>query len=263
MSTQSFENLLFTVSDSGIATITINRPDKMNALNRATIAEIRAAVERVTDDKNIKGAIITGSGPKAFVAGADIQEFKEQSDITARRFAENGQEAFQMIEDSAKPFIAAINGFALGGGCELAMACHIRLASENAKFGQPEVKLGLIPGYGGTQRLTRLIGKSKALELMLTGDMINATEALHLGLLNYVLPTQEGLLAKATELINKITAMAPIAVGLIIDSVNAYYTDQNSFNTEANNFAACFRTEDMREGVNAFLEKRAPEFKNK
>jgi len=263
MSAFDFENLLFSVSDNGIATITINRPDKMNALNKATISEVKAAVELVTDQAHIKGAIITGAGQKAFIAGADIAELSLQTEITARGVSEHGQTAFQAIEDSNKPIIAAVNGFALGGGCELAMACHFRLASENAKFGQPEIKLGLIPGYGGTQRLTRIIGKAKALELLLTGDMINAQEALALGLVNYVLPTQEELLTKPESILLKITSMAPIAAGLIIDSVNAYYTDSNSFNTEANNFAACFRTEDMREGVNAFLEKRSPVFKNK
>ncbi|NDC43081.1 MAG: enoyl-CoA hydratase, partial [Chitinophagia bacterium] len=196
---------------------------------------------------------LSGTG----IAGADIAELSLQTEITARGVSEHGQTAFQAIEDANKPIIAAVNGFALGGGCELAMACHFRLASENAKFGQPEIKLGLIPGYGGTQRLTRLIGKSKALELLLTGDMINAQEALALGLVNYVLPTQEELLAKAESILLKIISMAPIAAGLIIDSVNAYYTDSNSFNKEANNFAACFRTDDMREGVNAFLEKRS------
>ena len=248
--------------DGGILTITINRPEKMNALNVATVEEIRTAIQRVYDDTEIQGVIITGSGEKAFVAGADIKEIAELNEVNARKFAESGQEVFALIENCHKPVIAAVNGFALGGGCELAMACHLRVATKNARFGQPEVNLGVIPGYGGTQRLTQLIGKSKALELMMTGDMISADEAEDLGLVNYVLHNMEELKAKSEELIRKITAKAPLAIGMVIDCVNAVYRpEEDGYQTEANNFASCCKSEDFREGTSAFIEKRKPEFK--
>lgn len=248
--------------EGGILTITINRPEKMNALNVATVEEIRTAIQRVYDDTEIQGVIITGSGEKAFVAGADIKEIAELNEVNARKFAESGQEVFALIENCHKPIIAAVNGFALGGGCELAMACHLRVATKNAKFGQPEVNLGVIPGYGGTQRLTQLIGKSKALELMMTADMINADEAEDLRLVNYVVHSNEELKAKSEELIRKITAKAPLAIGMIIDCVNAVYRpEENGYQTEANNFASCCKSEDFREGTSAFIEKRKPEFK--
>lgn len=255
----TYENLLLDLQD-GILTITINRADKLNALNIDTIREIKNAIQQVYDDAQVKGAIITGAGPKAFVAGADITEIAELSEVTARSFAERGQEVFAMIERSNKPVIAAVNGFALGGGCELAMACHIRIASENARFGQPEVNLGIIPGYGGTQRLTQLIGKGKAMELMMTADMIPAQEAQQLGLVNHVVP-QEQLLEKAHEMMLKIMSKAPLAIGLVIECVNAVYNeDENGYQTEANAFARCCTSEDFVEGTSAFIEKRKANF---
>ncbi|WP_242916101.1 enoyl-CoA hydratase/isomerase family protein [Pontibacter liquoris] len=255
-----YENLLLDLNN-GILTITINRADKLNALNIDTIREIKNAVQQVYDDVNVKGAVFTGAGQKAFVAGADISEIAELSEVNARSFAERGQEVFSMIERCNKPIVAAVNGFALGGGCELAMACHIRVASENARFGQPEVNLGLIPGYGGTQRLTQLIGKSKAMELLMTADMVSAEEARQLGLVNYVVP-QEQLMAKCQELLEKIMGKAPLAIGLVIECVNAVYDkDENGFQTEANSFARCCTSEDFVEGTNAFLEKRRAVFK--
>jgi enoyl-CoA hydratase len=256
----TYENLLLELNN-GILTITINRADKLNALNIDTIREIKNAIQQVYDDSNVKGAIFTGAGHKAFVAGADISEIAELSEVNARNFAERGQDVFAMIEHCNKPVIAAVNGFALGGGCELAMACHMRIAGENARFGQPEVNLGLIPGYGGTQRMTQLIGKGKAMELMMTGDMLSAEEARALGLVNHVVP-QEELIAKCTEIMNKILSKAPLAIGLVIECVNAVYEkDENGFQTEANSFARCCSSEDFVEGTNAFLEKRKPVFK--
>lgn len=249
-------------TEEGILTIIVNRPEKMNALNLATVEEIRTAIQRVYDDSEILGVIIRGAGEKAFVAGADIKEIAELNEVNARKFAENGQEVFALIENCHKPVIAAVNGFALGGGCELAMACHIRVAIQSAKFGQPEVNLGIIPGYGGTQRLTHLIGKGKALELMMTGDMISATEAYALGLVNHVVQNAAELTAKCEELIYKITAKAPLAIGMVIDCVNAVHRpEENGYQTEANNFASCCKSADFREGTAAFIEKRSPEFK--
>lgn len=255
----TYENLLLDLNN-GILTITVNRADKLNALNIDTIQEIKNAIQQVYDDADIKAAIITGAGPKAFVAGADITEIAELSEVTARSFAERGQEVFAMIERSNKPVIAAVNGFALGGGCELAMACHIRVAAENARFGQPEVNLGIIPGYGGTQRLTQLVGKGKAMELMMTADMIGAQEAQQLGLVNHVVP-QEELIAKSTEILEKIMGKAPLAIGLVIECVNAVFNnDENGYQTEANAFARCCTSEDFVEGTSAFIEKRKPAF---
>ncbi|WP_242927982.1 enoyl-CoA hydratase/isomerase family protein [Pontibacter vulgaris] len=255
-----FDNLLLQL-ENGILTITINRADKLNALNIETIREIKTAIQQVYDDPAIRAVVFVGAGTKAFVAGADIAEIAELSDVNARSFAERGQEVFSMIENSTKPVIAAVNGFALGGGCELAMACHMRVASNNAKFGQPEVNLGLIPGYGGTQRLTQLIGKGKAVELMMTGDMISADEAKDLGLVNHV-TTQEDLMPKCYEILNKILTKAPLAIGLVIDCVNAVFDkEEDGYQTEANSFARCCTSQDFIEGTNAFLEKRKPEFK--
>ena len=255
----TFSNLKLEQQD-GILTITVNRASKMNALNIETVQEIKNAMQEVYDDDDIKGVIITGDGEKAFVAGADIAEIAELNELNGRRFAERGQEAFDMIEDCPKPVIAAINGFALGGGCELAMACHIRVASDNARFGQPEVNLGVIPGYGGTQRLTQLVGKGKALELMMTGDMINAQEAYIYGLVNHVVAQTE-LMSKCREIMNKIISKAPLAVGLVIDCVNAVYDkEEQGFQTEANSFSRCCGSSDFKEGTQAFLQKRKPEF---
>lgn len=256
-----YQNLLIQ-EEGGIMTITINREDKLNALNIATVEEIRSIFQRVYDEKEIRGVIITGSGEKAFVAGADISEISELNEMNARKFAENGQEVFSLIENCHKPVIAAVNGYALGGGCELAMACHIRLASKNAKFAQPEVNLGIIPGYGGTQRLTQLVGKGKALELMMTADMIGAEEARALGLVNHVVDNKAALMERSREMLEKILGKAPLAVGMIVNCVNAYYSsDENGFQTEANSFSNCCKSEDFKEGTAAFLDKRPAEFK--
>ena len=256
-----YKNLKFENVD-GIVRFTINRPDKLNALNIETVEEIKAAFQTIYDDLAIHGVIMTGEGEKAFVAGADISEISLLTEMNGRSFAENGQEIFAMIENCHKPVIALVNGFALGGGCELAMACHMRIALSNAKFGQPEVNLGILPGYGGTQRLTQLIGKAKAFELSMTGDMIDAAEALNLGLVNYVFETKDEALAKCEKILNKIASKAPLAVGMVIDCINAVYKeDENGYQTEANSFANCCKTDDFKEGTSAFLEKRKPEFK--
>ncbi|SNS97299.1 enoyl-CoA hydratase [Ekhidna lutea] len=259
---ESYENLALDLADS-ILTITINRESKMNALNRATMLEIKDAFQYVQDNpKDIRGVILTGAGEKAFVAGADISEFTGLSEMHARKFAEEGQEIFQEIENCHTPVIAVVNGFALGGGCELAMSAHMRVAVSSAKFGQPEVNLGLIPGYGGTQRLTQLIGKGKAYEYLMSADMISADQAKEMGLANHVEDSKDAALAKAKELLQKIATKAPVAIGLVIDSVNAHYeTAVNGYQTEANAFAGCFGTEDFKEGVAAFLEKRKADFK--
>lgn len=256
-----FKNIL-TEDKNGVLYLTINREDKLNALNFATLEELKAIFEQVADDRSIKAVILTGSGEKAFVAGADISEIATLNEVNARKFAENGQEIFAMIENCHKPVVAVTNGFTLGGGCELAMACHIRIASANAKFGQPEVNLGIIPGYGGTQRLTHLIGRGKANELMMTGDMIGAEEARQLGLVNHVLPTKAEAMSKAEEIIAKIMSKAPLAIGMIVDCVNAVFLpEENGYQTEANSFARCVKSGDYKEGTSAFLEKRKPVFK--
>ncbi|OEK05467.1 enoyl-CoA hydratase/isomerase family protein [Roseivirga misakiensis] len=256
----NYKNLLFENQD-GIVHLTINRPDKLNALNVDTIAEIKSAFEVIYDDASIKGVIVKGAGEKAFVAGADITEIAELTEVNARKFAEAGQEAFAAIENCHKPVIALVNGFALGGGCELAMACHMRVATASAKFGQPEVNLGIIPGYGGTQRLTQLVGKAKSFELCMTGDMIKADEALQLRLVNHVVDSIEEGVAKSEEILNKIMAKAPVAIGLVIDCINAVQNEQeNGYQTEANGFAACTKTDDFEEGTAAFLEKRKASF---
>ncbi|WP_420385615.1 enoyl-CoA hydratase/isomerase family protein [Roseivirga sp.] len=257
----AYSNILFENKD-GIVHLTINRPDKLNALNIKTLEEIKDAFENIYDDSSIQGVIITGAGEKAFVAGADISEIAELSEVNARKFSENGQEIFAAIENCHKPVIALVNGFALGGGCELSMACHMRVATANARFGQPEVNLGIIPGYGGTQRLTQLIGKAKSLELNMTGDMISAEEAKTLGLVNHVEVDGESAIAKCEEILKKIASKAPLAIGLVIDCVNAVYNEQeNGYQTEANSFAACTKTADFKEGTQAFLEKRKANFK--
>ena len=250
-----------TTLDNNILTITINRPDKLNALNKTVLDELDSVMNNVYIDREIKAAIITGAGEKAFVAGADIAEFISVNDNAGTLFAKRGQDIFFKIENSPKPVIAAVNGFALGGGCELAMSCHFRLASANAKFGQPEVNLGIIPGYGGTQRLTMLVGKGKAMELMMTGNMINADEAKSLGLVNYV-ETQENLISKAKEILNTILAKSPVAISKVIAAVNSFYHfDKDGFDEEANLFGEVFSTNDKKEGTTAFLEKRKPVFK--
>lgn len=251
---------IITSIEKEILTITINRPDKLNALNYHTIQDIGGAIQMAEKNSAVKGVIITGSGNKAFVAGADITEFSDYSTEEGKQLSISGGKVFFSIENCSKPVIAAVNGFALGGGCELAMSCHLRIASTNAKFGQPEVKLGIIPGYSGTQRLVQLIGKGKALELLMTADMIGAEEALQYGLVNYVTPPEQ-LLDKAMELLNKILAQSPKAISAIIRCVNAYYTEGvDGFQFEINEFGKCFGTNDFKEGVKAFLEKRKPEF---
>ncbi len=254
-----FKNLLFNLSN-GILTITVNRPDKLNALNKLTVQEIQQAINSAKENPEVKGIIITGSGTKGFVAGADISEFIGLSPAEGMAMAQAGQDVFKFIENCHKPVIAAVNGFALGGGCELAMACHMRVATDNAKFGQPEVNLGLIAGYGGTQRLIQLIGKTKAMELHLTGDMITAEQALFLGLVNYVVPQAE-LMARCIEILERIKTKSPVAVGGAINAINAFFTEGvDGFKAEINEFGKCFSSQDFKEGTSAFLEKRKPNF---
>ena len=251
---------IITHSENGIFTITVNRPDKLNALNYQTIQDIGNAIKVAESASQVRGIIITGSGEKAFVAGADISEFSSFSTEEAKKLSADGHKVFDSIENCSKPVIAAVNGFALGGGCELAMSCHLRVASSNAKFGQPEVKLGVIPGYAGTQRLVQLIGKAKALELLMTADMIGAEEALQYRLVNYV-TTPEHLMDKCRELMNKIIAQSPQAIGSVIRCVNAFYKDGvDGFQFEIDEFGRCFGTQDFKEGVKAFMEKRKPDF---
>jgi len=253
------KNLLTDIADN-ILTITINRPDKLNALNRITLDELRKALINGLEANDVMGIIITGAGEKAFVAGADISEFTGISVDDGQILARNGHAIFKLIESGSKPIIAAVNGFALGGGCELAMACHLRIASANALFGQPEVSLGLIPGYGGTQRLVQLIGKGKALELMLTADMIKADEALKLGLVNHVTSLEE-LIPATRDLMKKINTKSPVAIREVITCVNAYFeSGTDGFEKEISQFGNCFGTDDFKEGTAAFIEKRKPEF---
>jgi enoyl-CoA hydratase len=256
-----FQNLLIEYKGR-IQYIIINRESKLNALNKDTLAELHTAFSEAFKNPAVGGIIITGSGTKAFVAGADISEFAGLDVKAGTELASLGQEkVFDLIANGNKPVIAAVNGFALGGGLELAMACHIRIAAEAAKMGLPEVTLGLIPGYGGTQRLTQLIGKGKALEMILTADMITAAEALQYGLVTHVL-SAESLLPKAEEILNKILLRAPLALAAAIRSVNAGFNDgENGYETEVKEFGKCFGTRDFQEGVAAFLAKRKPEFK--
>jgi len=259
---KQYSTLLTEITD-GILLITINREDKLNALNKTVISELNEVIGELYANPEIKGAIITGKGNKAFVAGADISEFKGLDEAAGKALAKKGHEVFSKIERSPKPIIAAVNGFALGGGCELAMACHLRIASENAKFGQPEVKLGIIPGYGGTQRLVQLIGKGKALELLMTADTIDAATAEKSGLVNDVVQTIE-LLDTTRAMMSKITAHAPIAIAKVIESVYAHFTDGiDGFDTEIELFGKCVSTEDFVEGTTAFLEKRKAKFTGK
>lgn len=254
---------LLTSLANGILTVTINRPDKLNALNKDVFTDLNTVLDDIYTKPDIKSVIITGSGPKAFVAGADISEFNSLTLEQAKALAKRGQDIFFRIERSPKPIVACVNGFALGGGCELAMSCHFRIASDNAKFGQPEVNLGLLPGYGGTQRLVQLIGKGRALELLMSAGMIDANTALQYGLVNYVVP-QEELLNKATSILDVINTKAPIAVAKCITSANAVFDEtKNGYEVEVNSFAECFATEDIKEGTTAFLEKRKASFKGK
>lgn len=255
----SYEFLQFDVADR-IATITVNRPDKLNALNDATIAELGRAIDEARSREDVGAVLLTGAG-RAFIAGADISELGQQSPLEGQNRARRGQEIFRRFETSPKPTIAAINGFALGGGCELAMACHIRIASEKAKLGQPEVKLGIVPGYGGTQRLPRLVGRGAALKLLLSGEMIDATEALRLGLVDQVVPA-ESLIESAKALLTVILANAPLALAGCIEAVNRGLDGDvvEGCTIESDFFGLLSSTSDMREGMSAFLEKRAPVF---
>ena len=254
-------NLLLDLRDR-ILTITINRESKLNALNTETLSELHVAISDAFEDNSIGGIIITGAGPKAFIAGADISEFAAYSVDEGRQLAKKGQKnVFNLIENGNKPVIAAVNGFALGGGLELAMACHIRIASSNAKMGLPEVGLGLIPGYGGTQRLTQIVGKGRALEMIMTADMISAEDAYRIGLINHLVEPDQ-LMHKAREIISKINERSPFAVESAIRAVNAgFEAGKNGYEIEIEEFSRCFGSADFKEGVDAFLNKKKPEFK--
>lgn len=258
----SFDNI--SVNQEGrICTVTINRPKKLNALNIDTLKEIGKAINDAVEDEQVGGVIVTGAGEKAFAAGADVAEFSDYNPSEAKEMAENTHHVFRDIENAPKPIVAAINGFALGGGCELAMACHLRIASNNVRLGQPEVGLGLIPGYGGTQRMSQLMGKTKAMEYLLTGDMITAAQAENMGLINYMVEPQS-LMQSAHDLLNKILSKSPLAVRKLIECVNAQFDEsKDGFKTEIEEFASSFGTEDFKEGVSAFLNKQEPNFKGK
>ena len=248
--------------DNGICIIRVNRPDKLNALNKEVFNDLDAVIDDVYKNPEIRSVIITGAGTKAFVAGADISEFLELDLSEATELSARGHKVFDKIENSPKPIVAAVNGFALGGGCELALACHFIYASENAKFGQPEVNLGLIPGYGGTQRLTQLMGRNLAMELLMSGNMISAKEAMDIGVVNKVFSADE-LLPKTKEILSLIQNKAPIAVSKVIECVNNFDHTQQGYDLEIKKFGECFATEDAKEGASAFLEKRKPNFKGK
>jgi enoyl-CoA hydratase len=256
----TYQLLALDVTDR-IATITVNRPDKLNALNDATMAELGRVIDDVRADANVGGIVLTGAG-RAFVAGADIAELRAKSKSQMYELARRGQDVFRRLETSPKPVVAAVNGFALGGGCELALACHVRIASEHAKFGQPEVKLGIIPGYGGTQRLPRIVGKGRALQLLLTGEIVDATEAHRIGLANQVVPAA-ALLDAARGMAKQMLANGPLALARCIDVVNdgADLSLEDALELEAKVFGELAATDDMREGTSAFLEKRAPAFR--
>ena len=255
-------NTLLVETENGICTITINRPDKLNALNKEVFDDLDKAIDQVYKDSSIRSAIITGAGNKAFVAGADISEFLALTPEQAPALAKRGQDVFDKIENSPKPIVAAVNGFALGGGCELALACHFIYASDNAKFGQPEVNLGLIPGYGGTQRLAQVAGRNRAMELIMTGKMLSAKEAQQHGIVNEVTSPEE-LLTKVKETLSLIQTKAPVAVAKVIECINEFDHTQQGYDFEIKKFAECFKTEDMKEGASAFLEKRKANFKGK
>jgi enoyl-CoA hydratase len=258
-----YETLLYEKRD-GIATVTVNRPEKLNALNQTVMKELGACFGAIRDDDGVRAAILTGAGEKAFVAGADINELARQTPVRGKETSLAGQRILDAIEDLGKPVIAAVNGYALGGGCELAMACTLRIASENARFGQPEVKLGIIPGYAGTQRLPRLVGKGLAHQMILTGETVSAEEAYRIGLVNQVVPLSE-LMKAAEALARKIMANAPLAVKFALEAVNhgmEMMAEQGQF-LEATLFGLCCTTADMKEGTRAFLEKRPAKFTGK
>jgi enoyl-CoA hydratase/carnithine racemase len=255
--------LLFEKRD-GIGYVTVNRPEKLNALNQKVMAELRSCFEAIQKDDQVKAVILTGAGEKAFVAGADINELAVQTPIEGKETSRAGQQILDSIENLGKPVIAAVNGYTFGGGCELAMACTLRIASENARFGQPEVKLGLIPGYAGTQRLSRLVGKGRALEIILSGEPVTAQEAYRIGLVNQVVPAKD-LMAAAEGLARKIMANGPVAVKLALEAVNhgMEMTQREGEDLEATLFGLCCTTSDMKEGTRAFLEKRPAKFNGK
>lgn len=256
------ENLKVELAENGIQTVTLSRPQALNALNIQLLDELQAVINASLANEKVRGIIIIGEGEKAFVAGADIKELASLSQSDALELSRRGQQLFKMIEDSGKPIIAAVNGFALGGGCELAMACHIRIATENAKFGQPELNLGIIPGYGGTQRLTQLVGRGKALELTLTCDIITAAEAKAIGLVNHIVANRDELVKLAITILTKIISKSPVAISYAIKSINAGFGfERLGYDAEAENFAACTATTDFKEGTSAFIEKRTPHFK--
>ena len=263
MNSPTLENLLYE-KKGPVAYVTVNRPKVLNALNQATWRDLRTAFEDARDDASVRGAILTGAGDKAFIAGADISELAHLTAVEAEQSSAFGQAVLDFIEGLGKPVIAAVNGFALGGGCETAMACTIRLASENAKFGQPEVALGLLPGGGGTQRLPRLVGKGRALQLILSGQMISAAEAFRIGLVNEVVPA-DGLIARAEIILKQIFANAPVAVKFSLEAVNKGMetTQAEGLALEASFFGLCAGTEDKKEGTSAFLEKRKPQFQGR
>jgi enoyl-CoA hydratase len=260
----SYQHILFALDEHGIALVTVNRPDKLNALSGAVVLELKDAFERIAGEGAIRAAILTGAGEKAFVAGADISELAMLSPYEARAYAARGQAVFRSLETSGKPTVAAVNGFALGGGLELAMACAVRFASENARLGQPEVKLGIIPGYGGTQRLPRLVGRGRALELLLAGEPVTAAEAHRIGLVNAVVPQPE-LLDYSRAWLTKVLANGPLAVGLVLEAVDLGLDSglDAGLRFEAAAFGVSAATEDRREGTRAFLEKRRPAFAGK
>jgi len=255
----AYASIELSVADR-VATLMVNRPDKLNALNTATIGELGDAIDEVGEREDVGGVIVTGAG-RAFIAGADISELAAQTSSQAKQRALRGQQVFRRFETSPKPVIAAVNGFALGGGCELAMACHVRIASEAAKFGQPEVKLGICPGYGGTQRLPRLVGMGRALQLLMTGEMIDAAEAYRIGLVNRVVPAAD-LLSAAEGMLRQMLANAPLALSSCIEATvrGTEISLEDGLNLEANHFALLAASQDMAEGTRAFLEKRPPAF---
>jgi enoyl-CoA hydratase len=260
----AYAHILCEIDELGVALITVNRPQKLNALSREVIAELDDAFTRVANDSTIRAVIVTGAGEKAFVAGADINELTALSATESRRFAARGQAVYRKLETCGKPSVAAVNGFALGGGMELAMACTVRFASENAKLGQPEVKLGIVPGYGGTQRLPRLVGRGIALEMLLDGEPITAAEALRIGLVNEVVPQAE-LLSYCRTWLVKVLANAPLAIGLVMEAVDVGLNCglEEGLRFEAAAFGVSAATEDRAEGTRAFLEKRAAAFRGK
>ncbi len=258
-----FNTLLFEVKDK-VGLVTINRPEKLNALNNETLTELHSLFSSIKNNNDIYVVIITGAGEKSFVAGADISELNKCNKDTGKEFAKKGQDVFDLIEHLGKPVIAAVNGFALGGGCELALSCHIRLASENAKFGQPEVNLGIIPGYGGTQRLARLVNTGRATEIILTGDLFSSDVAEKIGLVNHVFPLEE-LMEKSFEIADKIASKGQQAIKYVLQSIVSInnLTQENGLELESDLFGKCCGTEDFFEGTSAFLEKRKPKFNNK